>query len=117
MAIFVGCLGLFGLSTFTVEKRSKEIGIRKVLGATVPSLLGLLSLDYIKLIIVAFIIAGPIAYWGFSKWLENFAYRINMEWWMFALAGLGALVIALITVSSQTIKVSVANPVDSLRDE
>ncbi|MGK6350407.1 FtsX-like permease family protein [Parapedobacter sp. DT-150] len=117
LAIFVGCLGLFGLAAFTAEKRTKEIGVRKVLGATVPSLVRLLSLDFIKLVIVAFVIACPLAYWGFSKWLENFAYRIDIQWWMFAMAGLAAMAIALLTVSWQAIRAAVANPVESLRDE
>ncbi|WP_262249767.1 ABC transporter permease [Parapedobacter soli] len=117
LAIFVGCLGLFGLAAFTAEKRTKEIGVRKVLGATVPSLVQLLSLDFVKLVAVAFIIACPLAYLGFSKWLDNFAYRIDIQWWMFAVAGLAAVVIALLTVSWQAIRAAVANPVDSLRDE
>ncbi|WP_134088491.1 ABC transporter permease [Olivibacter sp. XZL3] len=117
LAVLVGCLGLFGLAAFTAEKRTKEIGVRKVLGATVPSLVRLLSIDFVKLVLVAFLIACPLAYWAFSKWLENFAYRIDMEWWMFGLAGLTASFIALATVSWQAIRAAVADPVNSLRDE
>ncbi|SEL53984.1 ABC transporter permease [Parapedobacter koreensis] len=117
LAVFIGCLGLFGLAAFTAEKRTKEIGVRKVLGATVPSLVRLLSIDFIKLVVVAFIVACPMAYWGFNKWLDNFAYRIDIQWWMFGIAGLVAIVIALVTVSSQAIKAALANPVESLRDE
>jgi len=117
LAVFVGCLGLFGLAAFTAEKRTKEIGVRKVLGATVTSLVRLISLDFVKLVVVAFVIACPLSYWGFSRWLDNFAYRIDIQWWMFAAAGLAAVVIALLTVSFQAIKAAVANPVESLRDE
>lgn len=117
LAVFVGCLGLFGLAAFTAEKRTKEIGVRKVFGATVSSLVRLLSIDFVKLMIAAFVIACPVAYWGFSKWLESFAYRIDIEWWMFGLAGLAATTIALATVSWQAIRAAVADPVDSLRDE
>jgi len=117
LAVFVGCLGLFGLAAFTAEKRTKEIGMRKVLGATVNSLVRLLSVDFVKLVVMAFVIACPLAYWFFSKWLEDFAYHIDIQWWMFALAGLGAVVIALLTVSYQAIKAALANPVESLRNE
>lgn len=117
LAIMVGCLGLFGLATFTAEKRTKEIGVRKVLGATVPSLVRLLCTELVRLVLVAFVIACPLAYWGFGRWLQNFAYRIDMEWWMFGLGGLVAFVIALLTVSTQAIRAAVANPVHSLRSE
>lgn len=117
LAILVGCLGLFGLAAFMAEKRTKEIGVRKILGASIPSLVGLLSMDFVKLVAIAFVIACPLAYWGFSKWLNDFAYRIELEWWMFAIAGSAALLIALLTVSWQAIWAAVANPVDSLRDE
>ncbi|SEM95395.1 FtsX-like permease family protein [bacterium A37T11] len=117
LAIVVGCLGLFGLAAFMAEKRTKEIGVRKVLGATVPSLVRLLSVDFAKLVAIAFVIACPVAYWGFNKWLNNFAYRIRIEWWMFAAAGVGAVVIALATVSFQAVRAALVNPVDSLRDE
>lgn len=117
LAIFIGCLGLFGLAAFTAERRVKEIGVRKVLGASVRSIVQLLSFDFIKLVCLAFIIACPIAYWLFSNWLDNFAYKIALHWWMFGLAGLGAIIIALLTVSFQAIKAAVANPINSLRNE
>ncbi|WP_353129760.1 ABC transporter permease [Parapedobacter pyrenivorans] len=117
ITIFISCLGLFGLATLTAFQRSKEIGIRKVLGATVSGIVGLLSKDFVKLILVAVIIASPIAWWMMNKWLDDFAYRIDIEWWMFVLAGVAAVAIALLTVSWQAIRAAVANPVDSLRDE
>lgn len=117
LAILVGCLGLFGLATYTAEKRTKEIGVRKVMGATVFSLVRLLCFDLVKLVLLSFCIACPLAYWGFGKWLENFAYRIDMQWWMFGLGGLMAVVIALCTVSTQAIRAAIANPIRSLRSE
>jgi putative ABC transport system permease protein len=117
MAILVSCLGLFGLAAFSAEQRSKEIGIRKVLGANVTGIVQLLSKDFLKLVIIAIIIATPIAGWAMSKWLQQFAYRIDVSWWMFALAGIIAIIIALITVSLQAIKAAIANPVKSLRSE
>jgi len=117
MAILISCLGLFGLAAFSAEQRNKEIGIRKVLGASVTGIVGLLSKDFLKLVIVAILIATPIAWYGMNKWLQAFAYKINISWWMFALAGLIAVLIALITVSSQAIKAAVANPVKSLKTE
>jgi len=117
LAILVGCLGLFGLATYTAEKRMKEIGVRKVMGATVPSLVRLLCKDLVKLVLVAFVIACPLAYWGFGKWLENFTYRIDLQWWMFGMRGLMAVVIAICTVSTQAIRAAIANPIHSLRSE
>lgn len=117
MAILISCLGLFGLTAFSAEQRSKEIGVRKVLGASVTGIVKLLSKDFLKLVIVAIIIALPIAGWVMSKWLQSFAYRINISWWMFALASFIAILIALITVSLQAIKAALANPVKSLRTE
>ena len=117
LTIFIACLGLFGLVTFTAEQRTKEIGIRKVLGATVPDVVGLLSKDFLKLVLIANVISWPLAWWAMSKWLQDFAYRINISWWIFLLAGLSALLIALITVSFQAIKAAIANPVKSLRSE
>jgi putative ABC transport system permease protein len=117
MAILISCLGLFGLAAFSAEQRNKEIGIRKVLGASVSGIVGLLSKDFLKLVIVAFVIATPIAWYGMNKWLQAFAYRITLSWWMFALAGILAVVIALITVSSQAIKAALMNPVKSLKSE
>ena len=115
--IFICCLGLFGLVTFTAEQRTKEIGIRKVLGATVASITTLLSKDFIKLVMIAIIISSPLAWWAMNKWLETFAYRINISWWMFAAAGAGAFILTLATVSYQSIKAATANPVKSLRSE
>src|SRR5690606_665552 len=117
IAIFISCLGLLGLSTYTVRQRVKEICIRKVLGASVANILQLLSGGSILLVLLAVIIASPIAWWGMNKWLDDFAFHIDIQWWMFVVAGLAALLIALLTVSWQAIKAAVANPVDSLRDE
>ncbi len=117
IAIFISCLGLFGLVSFVAEQRKKEIGIRKVLGATITSITTLLSTGFIKLVILSIVIASPIAGWAMNKWLEAFVYKINISWWMFALAGAAAIVIALITVSFQAIKAAMANPVKSLRTE
>lgn len=117
LSIIISCLGLFGLATFATQKRIKEIGVRKVLGASEAGIVALLSRDFVKLVAVALIIACPIASWVMNKWLEGFAYRINLSWWMFASAGILAIFIALITVSFQAIKAAVANPVKSLRNE
>ncbi len=117
LAIFISCMGLYGLAVFSAERRQKEIGIRKVLGATVSGIAKLLSKDFVKLVLIALVIASPIAWWMMNTWLEDFAYRIDIQWWMFALAGLVTVVIALVTVSWQAIRAAVANPVDSLRDE
>ncbi len=117
LAIFIACLGLLGLAAFTAARRTKEIGIRKVLGASVTNLIGLLSQDFLRLVLIANLIAWPLAYFAMAKWLGNFAYRIDIAWWMFALAGGLALLIALLTVSTQAIKAAVANPVESLRYE
>lgn len=117
VCIIISCLGLFGLATLTAFQRTKEIGVRKVLGASISGIVRLLSADFVKLVLIAILIASPIAWWAMNKWLEDFAYRIEIQWWMFAIAGVLAIAIALITVSSQAIKAAVANPVDSLRDE
>ncbi len=117
LTIFVACLGLFGLATYTAEKRTKEIGIRKALGASVPQVTRMLSKEFLKLVLIASLIAFPVAWWAMNKWLQSFAYRINISWWVFAVAGFTALMIALITVSFQSIKAAVANPVNSLRSE
>jgi len=116
-AIFIACLGLLGLSLFATAQRTKEIGVRKVLGASVSNIVLLLSKDFIKLIIIAFVIASPVAYYIMHQWLEDFAYRINIEWWVFAIAGILSVVVALATISYQAIKAAVANPVKSLRTE
>jgi len=117
LAIFISCLGLFGLAAYMAENRIKEIGVRKVLGASVAGITTLLSKDFLALIIVSFIIAAPLAYWGMSKWLMNYPYRVSINWWVFALAGFLSVMIALITVSYQSIKAAVTNPVNSLRSE
>ena len=117
LAIFIANLGLFGLASYTVVQRTKEIGIRKVLGASVMGILVLLSKEYIKLILIAFVIAIPVANYFFSEWLKNFAYRTEVNWWMFALPGILVLLIALLSVGGQTIKAARKNPVDSLRNE
>ncbi|MEO5908168.1 MAG: FtsX-like permease family protein, partial [Ginsengibacter sp.] len=117
LTILVACLGLFGLATYTAEQRTKEIGIRKVLGASVTSVTKMLSKDFIKLVFIACLIAFPLSYWAMNKWLQSFAYRINISWWIFLVAGIIAIVIAVITVSFQAIKAAVANPVKSLRSE
>ena len=117
MAIFISCLGLFGLATYSAENRRKEIGIRKVLGASVLRLIALLSFDFIRLVTIAFIIAAPLSWWAMNKWLQSFNYRILLTWQMFCLAGVIAILIAIITVSSQAIKASIANPIKSLRTE
>jgi len=117
IAILISCLGLFGLAAFSAEQRQKEIGIRKVLGSSVSGIVQLLSKDFLVLVIISFIIATPIAWYGMSRWLQAFAYRIPLSWWMFALAGILAAVIAVITVSSQAIKAALMNPVKSLKSE
>ncbi|WP_257666671.1 FtsX-like permease family protein [Parapedobacter tibetensis] len=117
LTLFLASLGIFGLVVHTTEQRVKEIGIRKVLGASVGSIVRLFSVDYIKLVGIALLVASPLAWWAMNKWLQDFAYRIDIEWWMFAVAGLAAVMIALATVSWQAIRAAVANPVDSLRDE
>lgn len=117
LAIFVSCLGLYGLSAYIAERRTKEIGVRKVLGASVMHLTTMLSMDFIKLPLIAMAIATPMAWWTMNKWLNEFAYRIDIRWWVFALAGGLSLVIAVITVSTQAVRAATANPVNSLRDE
>ena len=117
LTILVACLGLFGLATYTAEQRSKEIGIRKVLGASVTQVTSMLSKEFVKLVLIACIIAFPLSYWAMNKWLQDFAYRINISWWVFVLAGIAALLIALFTVSFKAIKAALANPVKSLRTE
>jgi putative ABC transport system permease protein len=117
LAIFIACLGLFGLSTFIAEQRTKEIGIRKVLGASVNGIVQLLSKDFIILVAISFVIAAPVAWWAMNKWLEDFAYRITVNWWIFLVAGFCALFIALLTVSFQAVKAALTNPVKNLRTE
>ncbi len=117
LAIFISCLGLFGLATFTAERRTKEIGVRKVLGASVAGIVGLLSKDFLSLVILSLAIASPVAWYFMKNWLSDFAYHIEIEWWMFALTAATAVVIAFVTVSFQSIKAALANPVKSLRSE
>ncbi|AQG79415.1 ABC transporter permease [Spirosoma montaniterrae] len=117
LAVLISCLGLFGLAAFTAEQRTKEIGIRKVLGASVASIVALLSKDFLKLVGVSILIASPLAWYAMNRWLADFAYRIDIEWWVFALAGVLAVGIALLTVSFQSIKAALMNPVKSLRSE
>ena len=117
LAILIACLGLFGLVTFAAEQRIKEIGIRKILGAPITDIFALLSKDFIKLLLLSICIASPVAWWAMNKWLQDFAYRISIGWWMFVTAGAICLLIALVTISYQVIKAAVANPVKSLRAE
>ncbi len=117
LAIFIACLGQFGLASHTIQKRTKEIGVRKVLGASATSIVGLLSKEFVRLVVIAMLIAAPMAYYIMSRWLQDFAYRITIGWWVFALAGGMALVIALLTVSVQSIKAALANPAEALRYE
>ena len=117
LTMLLAALGVFGLVVHATSLRVKEIGIRKVLGASVSGIVGLLSKDFVKLVLVAIAIASPIAWWAMNSWLQDFAYRIAIQWWVFAVAGLTAVIIALLTVSWQAIRAAVANPVDSLRDE
>jgi putative ABC transport system permease protein len=117
VAIIISCLGLFGLAAFSAEQRSKEIGIRKVLGSSVSGIVQLLSKDFIILVIISFVIATPFAWWGATTWLQGFSYRIPLSWWMFAIAGVVAVAIALVTVSFQAIKAALMNPVKSLKTE
>jgi putative ABC transport system permease protein len=116
LAIFIACLGLFGLATFTVEQRRKEVGIRKVLGANASQITRLFSKDFLTLVIISIVIATPISWYVMDQWLQEFAYRTQIVWWVFGVAGLMAIAIALVTVSSQAIKAALANPVDALRD-
>ena len=117
LTIFISCIGLFGLSVLAAEKRTKEIGIRKVLGASVSHITTILSKDFLKLVMIALVVAIPVAWLATGKWLENYPYRIDLSWWMFASAVILVILIALITVSFQAIKAAIANPVKSLRTE
>ncbi len=117
LTIFISCLGLFGLASYMAENRIKEIGVRKVLGASVQSITTLLSKDFLKLVLISIVLGVPVSWYLMSKWLQEFAYRIHISWWTFALAGVLALAIAFVTVSYQAVKAAIVNPVDSLRDE
>jgi putative ABC transport system permease protein len=117
LAIFIACLGLFGLAAFTAQQRVKEIGIRKVLGASVSSIALMLSKDFVKLVLIAICIAAPIAWYAMNRWLEGFAYRVDVDLWLIGAAALAAMIIAIITVSIQAIRAGLANPVKSLKTE
>ena len=117
LAMLISCLGLWGLITFAAQQRVKEIGIRKVLGASVANIVSMLTKDFIILVCIAIAIAVPLAYWGIHKWLQDFAFRIHIGWTVFLIAGAAAILIALITVGFQAIKAAIANPVKSLRTE
>jgi ABC-type antimicrobial peptide transport system permease subunit len=117
IAIFLSCLGLYGLASFMAAQRIKEVGIRKVLGATAANIVYLFSKEFVLLIAIAFAIATPIAWYYMNKWLENYAYRISINWWLFAAGGVASIMIALVTISFQAIKAAIANPVKSLRTE
>ncbi|HMH31710.1 MAG TPA: ABC transporter permease [Puia sp.] len=117
ITIFISCMGIFGLAMFTAERRTKEIGIRKVLGATVANITTMLSRDFVVLVIIALVFASPIAWYLMNRWLQDFAYRVNVSWWVFVVAGSGAVIIAMITVSFKAISAATANPVTSLRSE
>jgi len=117
LAIFIACLGLLGLAAFTTEQRTKEVGVRKILGATVGGIILLLSKEFVKWVLIANLIAWPIAYYIMNIWLEDFAYRINIPVWTFIVAGFSALIIALLTVGYQALKAALNNPVKSLRYE
>ena len=117
LAISIACLGLFGLAAYAAEQRTKEIGIRKVLGASVSAIVNTLSKDFIKLVLISIAITTPVAWYLMNKWLQDFAYRISIQWWVLVLAGLGAMAIALITVSFQSVKAALSNPVNSLKNE
>jgi putative ABC transport system permease protein len=117
IAIFISCLGLLGLAAYTAQIRTREIGVRKVLGASVSGIIRLLAADFIRLVFIAIIIAVPVAWYVMNKWLQDFAYKINIGWAVFVLAGVIAILIALFTISFQSVKAAVANPVKSLRTE
>jgi putative ABC transport system permease protein len=117
LTIFISCLGLFGLATYMAENRIKEIGVRKVLGASVTGIAALLSKDFLKLVLISFVLAVPVAWWAMHAWLEDYSFRVTIQWWVFAMAGLASVLIAIITVSFQAIKAAIANPAKSLRTE
>jgi putative ABC transport system permease protein len=117
LAIVIACMGLFGLSVFTAKQRTKEVGIRKVLGASVAGITFLLSHDFVKLVLIAAVVSFPAGWWIMNYWLQDFAYRIDIQWWVFGVAGVLALTIAIVTVSLQAVKAAMANPVKSLRTE
>jgi putative ABC transport system permease protein len=117
LAVFITCLGLFGLATFTAEQRTKEIGIRKVMGASTLSIMAMLSKDFTRLVLVGFVLAAPLSWWALHNYLDRYAYRITISWWIIPAAGLTALLLTLIIVMTQTLKVTDVNPAQSLRSE
>ena len=117
VCLFLALIGLFGLTVFTIQRKTKEIGIRKVLGASVPNIVGILSIDFLKLVGIAFLIAAPIAWYFVNGWLENFAYRLGIQWWVFLLVGILAVGIAFVTVGLQSLKAALSDPVESIRAE
>jgi ABC-type antimicrobial peptide transport system permease subunit len=117
LTIFISCLGLFGLATYMAENRIKEIGVRKVLGASVTGITALLSKDFVRLVIISFVLAAPLSYWAMYKWLQDYTYRVTIQWWVFAAACILSVAIALLTVSFQAMKAAKANPINSLRTE
>jgi len=117
LAIFIACIGLLGLAAYATQQRTREIGIRKVLGASAGNIVKMLSIDFLKLVLIASVIAFPVAWWAMHTWLQDFAYRVSIGWWVFAVAGVSAVVIALATISYQAIKAAFMNPVKSLRTE
>ena len=117
LTVFISCLGLFGLATYMAENRVKEIGVRKVLGASVGGIAALLSKDFLKLVLVSFVVASPVAWWAMYTWLKDYPYRVEIRWWVFAMAALLSMGIALLTISYQAVKAGLANPAKSLRSE
>ena len=117
MSILISCLGLFGMATLSIEQRVKEIGVRKVLGASIADISGILMINFLKLVFIAIVIASPLAWYTMDKWLQSYPYRISMGWWVLASAGLGSLIIACATISFQSIRAAIANPVKCLRSE
>ena len=117
IAIFISCMGLFGLASFITQQRTREIGIRKVLGASVTNIAFMMSKDFLVLVLIALIIAAPVAYYFMHNWLEDFAYRTTISWWIFGLSGMAMIILAMLTLSIQTIRSAMANPVQSLRTE
>lgn len=117
LAIFISCLGLFGLAAYTAERRVREIGVRKVLGSSVTGIVKLLSMDFVKLILISFLIAFPLSWYFMDNWLQNFAYRVSIDWKIFLIAGVVTVIIALLTVSFQAISAALSNPVKNLRSE
>jgi putative ABC transport system permease protein len=117
LAILLACLGLFGIATYTITQRAKEIGIRKVLGASVSNIVLMLSKNFLLLVLIGLIIAAPLSWYLMNNWLQDFTYRIDIKWWMFALPGILAISVAFVTISLQSLRVALANPVESIRTE